>query len=394
VSQPKQSKRRGSVRILWLLKLCVTFVITFASCELIAWFWFHYNLPVDLRESALFSVYGKIPNSSQMRIPMIQPYIWANYRPNPRSPEANEYGWRYGGGPKDLNVFRILCLGGSTTWSQKVSRPEHSYPARLEQYLRKKGYYVDVVNGGAPYFTSAELVGTLAFRGIYTSPNLVIIHTGGNDTAPLRSPRDYRADYTHWRTVDPASAELSNTERFRVLWEVPSWTIRLFLTYRLRPNALYRQMVGKQLTGPAGCLLADNNISHRDPVGLKNNLRTLIAISRAHGAKVVGITFNMRYENLTHIVPQLAADSQLSARVVRRLRQSMDKSNDALRKVCASLSVPVIPFDEFETTRPDYWVDQCHLSDEGAYEKAVFIGNNLLKYDVIPRRFRRNPKLR
>jgi hypothetical protein len=297
------------------------------------------------------------------------------------------------GGPKQVGTFRIFCLGGSTTWSSQVTAPELSYPARLESYLKSKGYNVDVVNGGAPYFTSAEEVGTLAFRGIYTSPDLVLIHSGGNDARPLRSPGEYRPDYAHWRTVDYTSSALSAEDYFRVLWKLPSWTSRVFLTYRLRPNPFNRTMVGKQLTTPQEALLATNDISHRDPIGLKNNLRTLIAISRAYGADVANITFNLRYDKLVKLVPQMANDPQLAERVIKRERLSIDKSNDAIREISASLSVPIIPFDKFETSRPEYWVDQCHLSNEGSNEKAIFIGDYLIKHKLIPSQFKTNAKL-
>jgi hypothetical protein len=31
--------------------------------------------------------------------------------------------------------------------------------------LRERGYDLEVVNGGCPYYTTAEIIGTLAFRG-------------------------------------------------------------------------------------------------------------------------------------------------------------------------------------------------------------------------------------
>jgi len=305
------------------------------------------------------------------------------------SPAANEFGWRYGGGPKQQGVFRILCLGGSTTWSSSATSADRSYPARLEKYLKSKGYSVDVVNGGAPYFTSAELVGTLAFRGIYTSPDLVLIHTGGNDTGPFMSPREYRSDYTHWRTVDPSISESTNLDFFRVMWNFPSWTSRLFFTYYLHPNALYQRMVGKQLTSPQDGMFADNDISNREPTGLKKNLRSLIAISNSNGAKVVSITFNIQFNKYWDFLPQaerrkLAFDPQLSKRVVNRLKFSIDKSNDATRQISAEYSVPVIPFDSFQTSSPEYWHDHNHLTDEGVNEKAIFIGDFLIKNNIIP----------
>jgi len=376
-----------TVQLATVIKLCITIAVTLASVELISWWWFHHKLPAEIYQSALFTVEGELSTPFAGQVPKIQPYLWANYMPNPCSPQANQHGWRYGGGPKPEGHFRVLCLGGSTTWSDKVTAPEFSYPARLENYLQSKGWAVDVVNGGAPFFSSAELVGTLAFRGIYTFPDLVIIHTGGNDTVPLRSADEYQPDYTHWRTVDPSLADLSSTDKFRLLWKFPSWTTRLFLTMRMHPNSFFRATIAKQLSSVQEGLLADNDISDREPVGLECNLRSMIAISRTHGAQVACMTFNMRYENLAGWIPQIAHDPELLGRAAARLKETIDKSNEAILKVCADLAVPVIPFDEFEPSHPEYWADQCHLTDQGTVEKAASIGDFLIRNSLIPTRF-------
>jgi hypothetical protein len=161
-----------SVKLTTIIKIIFTLLTCFVLLETASWFYFHHRLYAPLRNSALYSAYGSLPDGRPIPAPRIKPYLWANYMPNPHSPEANSHGWRYGGGPKEPGVFRILCLGGSTTWSAKASGPKQSYPAQLEMFLRKMGFTVDVVNGGCGYFTSAELVGTLAFRGIYTEPDL------------------------------------------------------------------------------------------------------------------------------------------------------------------------------------------------------------------------------
>jgi hypothetical protein len=375
------------------LKLTISSLITIILCEALAYWWFYEKLPVNLRKSALYTsgTHLSTVGSPKTPTPVIIPYLWANYRPNPKSPKVNNFGWRYGGGPKPENTCRILCIGGSTTWSDCVSESAKSYPARLEHYLIQKGYSIDVVNGGMPYATSAELIGTLAFRGIYTNPDLVIIHTGGNDTAPLRSPRPYKPDYTHWRTVDPSivNHELGNIDKFKLLWKIPSWTSKVFWTYKYRPNPLYKHMIGIQLSSPSETHLSTNDISKREPLGLKKNLHSLIGITRANGAHPICVTFNMRYNNLDYLVPKIKDDTNLKRHVVNRLRQSMDKSNNAITKVCSQMSVPLIPFHKFEASEPAYWVDQCHLSDEGSVEKAAFIGQELIQQQLIPSQFRR-----
>ena len=377
-----------SLRVSTIIKWCFTLLCCIALLELASWWFFHHRLYAPLRDSAIFSAYGTLPGHRQMPAPKIQPYLWANYMPNPHSPEANAHGWRYGGGPKEPGIFRILCIGGSTTWSDKASGPQQSYPAQLETFLRFKGFSVDVVNGGCGYFTSAELVGTLAFRGIYTDPDLVIIHTGGNDGGPLKSPRQYRPDYTHWRTVDPSLHVLSKTDTFRAYWKIPSWTWRLYITLRLRPNAFYRRMVATQLDSPQDGLVSKVDLGKREHVGLERNLRTLIAISRAHGAKVATVTFGTTpLENLRHLLPQIDTDSKLRSRVFQQAEIVRKKRYDTITRVSDELGIPVIPFHDFVPSSPERWVDQCHLDDAGCKEKGQFIGRFLVETGMIPEQY-------
>lgn len=371
-----------------LITFFIGVLISFVLLEGSAWLYFHYGLSPYLRDSALYVVFGKVPGSESNSYPKIKPYLWSNYRPNPESPEVNRYGWRYGGGHKKKGTFRILCLGGSTTWSDLASSAENSYPALLERHLQSRGFSVDVVNGGCNYFTSAELVGTLAFRGIYTKPDLVLIHTGGNDTGPFISQKEYQADYSHWRTVDTTITELSNTDTYRVLWKFPSWTTRLLLALYLRPDAFYRQMVAKQLETAQEVLFANNDISHRTPLGLEKNLQTLIALSRTHGASVATITFRLYSQNLKYLIPQIEHNASLKEHVLQRIGFALQKSNETMVAVSQKMNVPVIPFHEFQPSSPARWVDQCHLDDEGCREKAIYISSYIEKYDLIPEEFR------
>lgn len=345
--------------------------------EVFSYIYFQYLLPQQLRDNARFTIWGISPLPQE-----VKPYLWSNYAPNPQSPQVNQYGWRYGGGAKG-DHFRILCLGGSTTWSAKVSEAKKSYPAQLEKYLQNLGYHVDVVNAGVSYYTSAEEVGTLAFRGIYTEPDLVLIHTGGNDIFPFLSPETYQPDYSHWRMVDEQYDNLSRNDMFRAFWHVPSWTFRLFLTVILKPDAFIRAMVAKQPRSAEEDILDINDISQRQAIGLEKNLTTLISIARGHGADVVTILFNFQYDRLHTLIPSLQENPVKYQNAKERVRFAMESSNKTIQHVSDEMGVPVIPFDLFVPSNNDFWVDQCHLNDEGTLEKAIFIGQWLIEHDIL-----------
>lgn len=105
--------------------------------------------------------------------------------------------------PKPAGEFRIVCLGGPTTYASAVEDPRLSYPNRLEAELRERGYrHVNVINAGADGYSSYEFLPQYAFRVRYLYPDLVIVHAGFNDTLA--------------RLVWPASAYQPDNSGFRI----------------------------------------------------------------------------------------------------------------------------------------------------------------------------------
>ena len=97
---------------------------------------------------------------------------------------------------------RVLCLGGSTTYGWGTSAMGSSYPAQLEQIITEdlppevRG--IEVINGGLPWGTTAEMLTHYHFKFQYFRPDLTIINTGGND-AIASAGLYYQPDYSHWR---------------------------------------------------------------------------------------------------------------------------------------------------------------------------------------------------
>src|SRR5690349_16272393 len=110
---------------------------------------------------------------------------------------------------KPAGTYRILILGGSTTYDNNVMSSRATTAAVLQELLRERHPEVEVVNAGCPGWTSWESLIDLELRGLTLSPDLVLGYFGTNEV--------------HARIVDPARYVRDNTG-FRKPWhDDPRW---------------------------------------------------------------------------------------------------------------------------------------------------------------------------
>ena len=304
--------------------------------------------------------------------------LWSNYKPNPLSKRCNQYGYRYGGGLKEKGKIRILCIGGSTTWGDGVAWGAQTYPAQLEKYLNNYGYNVDIVNSGVPYYSSAEVLTSLCFKGVYTEPDIVLIHTGGNDSGPLCSPFEYKSDYSHWRRVGGIISDNVFTEYY---YKFPFSTFRLFLIYYLKPGT--GNSVGDQISYPKLEMLAKTNLEKIKPVGLITNFHNIISVSKAADAKPIVILFNTDQDRKNSLAHKYFDNPDDFNYARNRMHQAMHINNGVMDSISNALNIPVIPFDKWNPKDSQSWIDHCHLDSTGIMEKARFIGNYLINNQLL-----------
>jgi hypothetical protein len=302
------------------------------------------------------------------------PYVWSGFAPNPRCERNNQFGWRYGGGEKKTKL-RILCLGGSTTYSEGTFSGDFSYPAQLETYLRSKGYDIDVVNGGMSYFTSAECLATLCYRGVYLKPDVVLIHTGDNDSEPLEADGEYMPDYTHWR-----GPGINRKLLFQTIWKIPSWTVRLIEYYTMKPDG--SGMLSRHLQNSLEIYTSHRDISNRYPVGLAMNIQNMIAVSRSCNAKPVVVLFNLNPSSENGF-RALFKDKQTKDYAWSRLFAGAEIDRRIMDSVAHANNTGIINLEDMKLSDPSHWLDHAHLDSIGDKEKAEFIGNWLIESGTL-----------
>lgn len=102
--------------------------------------------------------------------------------------------------PKPKDMFRINCLGASTTqYYLSYKNQTYSYPLELEKILKEKNNLnLEVNNCGTGGYTSSDLLVRFLLQVIDTSPDILVIYHGYNDINSYLTS-NFKSDYSHSR---------------------------------------------------------------------------------------------------------------------------------------------------------------------------------------------------
>jgi hypothetical protein len=277
----------------------------------------------------------------------------------------NEQGYRGRAVPmkRTPRVTRILCLGGSTTYSIGTDDADQSYPAQLEAILNRQlppgidG--IEVINGGLNYGTTAELLTHYHFKFHYFRPDLIIINTGGNDALAAGAPY-YQPDYSHWRKSFQVQRPLSPVGQTIVKSRLASLIVIDFLYGSWgKTIGLIDRPPGKPLTvwheaarnGDSAESLTDEEL------GFTHNLNTLIDMIERDGGKVLLVPFRINPRD-----PRGEALVQCA------------RNERILKDIAKTRGLQLAPFPH-GVVSAENWVDSCHLNPPGCSQKAIHIAS-------------------
>ena len=102
--------------------------------------------------------------------------------------------------PKPKDMYRINCLGASTTqYYLSYKNQTYSYPLELEKILKNNNNLnIEVNNCGTGGYTSSDLLVRFLLQIIDTSPDVLVIYHGYNDISSYLTP-NFKSDYSHSR---------------------------------------------------------------------------------------------------------------------------------------------------------------------------------------------------
>ncbi len=267
------------------------------------------------------------------------------YKRNLRSPSpltSNRYGFRAPDVtvPKPGNVFRILCIGGSTT--HEGSDNPSTYPALLQERLKSlfPGRQIEVLNCGIEGIRTRSQFLLLADY-LELTPDLIVAYEGINDVA--NEIQDV------WEDTRPFP--------YDVLKCAP------FVGYYLRPLLWPTE---KTFHG----WIKDLTIA---------NFECLRRVCACKGIRLA-LCSNAypNYDELPRDQRQFYSTKWWrDGRVYSKLLQAL---NAEIKQYCARKHLLYIPVNENITSTIDYLLDFCHMRPNGIALKADIVTQSIKDY--------------
>jgi len=271
--------------------------------------------------------------------------------------------------PKPPGTFRLLLLGGSTTFDPDLDF-EESYGRRLEESLRPSlaPKRVEVQVAAAPGFNSEHILIRYAADAADLEPDLVLVMEAVNDVyaCGVRSA-PFRRDYGHLGGFDGGTPGALR-DRTGIL-RAAEWYVRyvLFSDFRSPPNF---------------------DAGEADPGPFARNLLALAAVAHARGQTVVLCTQPHRFRTQLSEADRLRGEAAL-----RNFRngvplpgflwfcRAMSAFNEQTRALAAREGLALLDFERLIPPRADLFLDEVHVTPAGArleaQEAARFLSKRL-----------------
>jgi hypothetical protein len=204
--EPKPKTARQTSFAARVLLLAVSVLFTLGALEAAARYWL-----LNLADPREFLRYASLRQLDDQRLAASRkgverrytPHRYLGYFPTPNYRLGdnwhNSLGFRGDEipRPKPAGEFRIVCIGGSTTYTGRVEPVELTFPVLLGKQLHERGYpQVRVVNAGAEGWGSWESLVNLETRVLDLEPDLIVDYDGINDLHArlVWPPEAYRGD--------------------------------------------------------------------------------------------------------------------------------------------------------------------------------------------------------
>ena len=270
---------------------------------------------------------------------------------------------------KPPGVYRIFCLGGSTTYGTGATSNDKTYPAQMERLLNKlaqeghapPGRRYEVGNCGVSGWSSVENLINLELKLVEFEPDAILVYDAVNDGRMIQA-KGFVPDYSHLR-ISLSVVTLSPFERFLL------GHVRLYarLTRGTEPDSQSGKLANYLFVPNADDLAIPSKdwINEDGLRVLQRNEASMIGVARQHGIQPVLSTMAVRDPTSNY----------LGAYMVR--------ANQSLRELAKQDDVPLIDVDKELSNQPELYDDWVHFNDKGEQRHAQVVVERALKLGLF-----------
>lgn len=394
---PNPPKARNSSFAARVLLLAASLLFTLGALEWAARYWL-----LNLAKPREFLLYASLRQLDDSRLAASRKGVERRYSPHrylgyfPTPNYRQDGNWHNSLGfrgdeiprPKPAGEFRIVCLGGSTTYTGRVDEVELTYPAQLEMRLRERGYpQVRVINAGAEGWGSWESLINLETRGLDLEPDLIVDYDGINDLHArlVWPPEAYRGDNSGRRAPNVSGVTMPGILEYSTLAR-----ILLVRGGRLEPHAELSRTIDRPAPswlapefwrqwrhhdyphGIFATVSVEQMLRANPPVYFRRNLESLVAVARAHGADTMLATFAE-----AHAYPRESSSSPEYTR-------GIEEMNEVVRQVAAATGAHLFDFAAVMPRGKEYFADGEHVNARGAAKKAELFAEAIVTQNLLP----------
>ena len=286
---------------------------------------------------------------------------------------------------KTPGVYRICCLGGSTTENEFVDDRD-TYCAKLQCLLRERTgrARLEVVNAGCATYSTAHSFINYALRICDLKPDLVTIYHGINDLVPGMCP-EFRPDYSHfygfYHKVGALETDLELTVRtpFDPLLD---WSA----AYRLCQRRLAQRERSRFREPAYFATRPASRVSGPGPAAFERNVRATIRLARADGAKVLLCTFPY---SLRHDMPRRDRNrwgqfGWSKFLTIDGVIDGLQRHNVILTQVARQEHTLLCDLERVVPKDTEHFFDSCHLTPKGQEVAAQALAKTILAAGLVP----------
>lgn len=314
------------------------------------------------RQYRKYALYTEVPPENYQW----SPHHYLNYYPTPNYKKGlnyhNSQGYRSRefNPEKPKNIYRIVTLGGSTTYTVKVEDNEKTFPYQLERILREKygNSNVEVINAGVGGYNSWESLINFQFRVLDINPDLVIVYHGTNDVhTRLVLPDAYKGDNSgrrkQWSL--PGVSFMEHSLLLRVIRRKLGFNSQVGLGSLVNPPTFVGVGSGKKWNEKKD--YAAELLEKNPPVYFRRNLINMLSIARTNDVSIAFAT----WAHSPYLNDYASTD-------VYQL--GFKENNEVVKKVAGRYGAHLFDFASVMPKDEKYWADGRHVNEEGALLKA------------------------